>query len=122
MVWKERRAYRKQTQERKEVEKKEKERDAALKEAYPDLDSTPGPVLRQEKKVPLLEKLHRENERRREERDKEREEIEARKQDRLRQRLEWKRKFQKKTSKGQIPLDHRINYTLKKIKKQLKNS
>lgn len=106
MVWKERRAYRKQQEERKENERKEKERDAALKEAYPEISEEITPFKsqsmpqEQEKRVPILERLHQENEIKREEWRKEKEEIEKRKEVKLKKRLEWKKKFQKRTRKG----------------------
>ncbi|KAI5187539.1 hypothetical protein NEHOM01_2254 [Nematocida homosporus] len=131
MVWNERRAYRTRILAEKESQRREAAVAQALK-SLPESTSkstfaTPAPTFNStplstpSKPLPYLERLHQENQKRREEREKEEIEIEKRKEEKLRQRVEWKRKFQKRTRKGQVPLDHRVNYIYKKIKKSPSN-
>lgn len=68
------------------------------------------------KKRAVLEEIHKENLAKREEREKERKIVNKIKEQKREEREQWKRKFQQRTKKGQIPLAHRINYLYEKIK------
>lgn len=120
---KERRVYRKRKEEAERIEKREAQQQAALHQLLqerggapakqkhvPDLPPSPPPRL------PYLEKLRARNEERRRQQAEEKEEGEKRREEKLRQREKWKKKFQQKTKKGQIPLAHRVNYMFRKIK------
>lgn len=65
-----------------------------------------------------LERIDMENKKRREEARERREAIEKTKEEKRNLRKRWSEKFGKRTRKGQVPLDHRINYALAKIVKR----
>ncbi|OAG30456.1 hypothetical protein NEDG_01998 [Nematocida displodere] len=116
--WNERRVFRQRKIQEKETERRTHLKEDALKDlqgARPTSleEEAPLPAVR---KLPLLEQLKQENEENRRQRLIENEEIDKRKTEKLQQRKTWSKKFQQRTRKGQIPLDHRINYSLKKIK------
>ncbi|KAI5181575.1 hypothetical protein NEOKW01_1751 [Nematocida sp. AWRm80] len=116
MAWKERRVYRQQQHDIKIQQEREQEKKEALKEL--NIEYIPEDKQDIPKKPTRLEQIHEANLKRKEERQKEYVLAEARKEQKQRQRDEWKRKFSKRTRKGQLPLDHRINYVFKKIKDQ----
>lgn len=89
-----------------------KHQPASAKEAPSSVPVAPA----RQRRVSRLEQIHAENQAQQEARQQAMAEIAARKQEKLRKRQEWTRKFNLRTRKGQIPLDHRINFTFRKIK------
>ncbi|KAI5191582.1 hypothetical protein NECID01_1532 [Nematocida sp. AWRm77] len=107
----------------KSIKQREAQKNEALGELYrnnPSLEqeekSRSAHLSPQQKRTNRMEQIHAENIAKQEEKRQLYEEIEARKQEKLRRRKEWTRKFSQRTKKGQIPLDHRINFTFRKIK------
>lgn len=100
-------------QERLREEKKKE----ALREI--GVEEVELPKKPQKKKSPTsLEQIHLENLKKREEELEERKRGEERREQKIKQRREWKKKFDKRTRKGQIPLVHRINYLHKRIQEE----
>jgi len=118
MAWNEKRVFRQKKKEENDLRIREESRRKALEERnYP----TEKPeVEKPPKKLSRVQEMHRENERKREERRKELDEIDMRKKRKEEERKEWREKFKIRTKSGQILLNHRIEYTLKKIQEMKK--
>lgn len=114
MGWKNKRAHIKRRTEEEEEKRKEREKEEALKQA--NIEYT-----KEERKNPhtkdlsSLEDIHSANLLKKKEREIEIEEARKERKKKLHKKEEWKRKFNQRTKKGQIPLDHRINYMFKRI-------
>lgn len=112
MAWKSKKAYLRRRGEEEEQERKEREKEKALREA--NIEYTLEIVERQ-KNFSTLKDIHNENLLRRQEREKEIEKARKEREEKQKKKDSWKKKFQQRTKKGQIPLDHRVNYMFKKI-------